>query len=599
MGFLTRGAFLVSSAALLVGAALPSSVNSAGAAGYDTGKYIDCSSNLGLCTEVYGAQEVFGHYVGHDEPSVLFYSNKPGAGNRNQWQLILPKDPSPVVTDPTPNNKSWNFQLHPAFWFGMALCNTESYPEVTQADGVTPIPCPANSDSNIKPLAQHPGTAFLELQFYPPGWAPLPAGDSCDATKWCAAMVIWSLSEDPIHGNDLNVACQQSITGGLEYGNLAFVTRDGTTAGHGPAGPLKSNDATFTPNPAKDLFMASGDQIRTRIMDTPAGLSVALDDLTSGQSGSMTASVANGFAQMRFAPPRSSGDRRAGSDCTEIPYAFHPMYSTSSPATRVPWAAHSYNVSFADEIGHFDYCTGPIQGGAQACYPNQTIEGMTGDHSNAEGIARSANPTADDYGCFSAAESTLVRVQGCLATNSGFDGVPYQNLWPGSGPNRAGPFYFSSPLTGTGFNTDFQQAALEADLPRIERDTRQHCDVFNGARCTYYPITDDGQPAAFYPVFQIGHLAGNGGGDAATRASNQNGNGNENGNGNCWWSLGAPNIPGFTTNSFGGTAQQYGPLLPLSYLVPGGGGATETRYNDFQKVFESNPCPASTGSEQR
>lgn len=595
MKFFRPGASLISSIALVLGIALPSSVNSVGAAGQGYGygsKFIDCAAtNKPLCMEAYGSQEVFGHYVGHDEPSVLFYSNHAGAGGRSQWQLILPRDPSPVVTDPTPNNKSWNFQLHPAFWFGMALCNPQSYPLVTGADGVTPIPCTPNSDSNIKPLAQHPGTAFLELQFYPPGWAPWPAGNSCDATSWCAAMVIWSLSEDPIHGNDLNTACQNAITGGVEYGNFAFVTKDGTIAGHGPAGPLKSNLASFTPNPETDLFMASGDQIRTRIFDTEGGLKVVLDDLTSHQSGSMTASEANGFAQMRFAPPRSSGDPRAGTDCTEIPFAFHPMYNTSSPATRVPWAAHSYNISFSDEIGHFDYCTGPVQGGAAACYPNQTTEGMTGDHSNAEGIVRTANPTADDYFCFTPADSLLVPVQGCIASNTGYDGVPYQNLWPGSGPNRAGPFYFTSPLTGTDFNTNYQKAALENDLPRIERDTRQHCDVFNGARCTYLPITDDGQPAKFYPLYQIGNLPG-GGGDRA-----KNANGEEN-NGNCWWSEGAASIPGFTTNSFGGTAAQYGPILPQTYLVPGGGGAIETRYNDFQRVFANNPCPAATGSEQ-
>ena len=32
------------------------------------------------------------------------------------------------------------------------------------------------------------------------------------------------------------------------------------------------------------------------------------------------------------------------------------MYATSSEHTRVPWAAHSYNVAFSDEIGHFEYC---------------------------------------------------------------------------------------------------------------------------------------------------------------------------------------------------------------------------------------------------
>jgi hypothetical protein len=35
------------------------------------------------------------------------------------------------------------------------------------------------------------------------------------------------------------------------------------------------------------------------------------------------------------------------------------MYSTSSEQTRVIWAAHTYNTSFTDEIGHFENCSGP------------------------------------------------------------------------------------------------------------------------------------------------------------------------------------------------------------------------------------------------
>ena len=34
-------------------------------------------------------------YVGHDEPSLLFYSNVAGSGNNNYWQLTLPRQPSP------------------------------------------------------------------------------------------------------------------------------------------------------------------------------------------------------------------------------------------------------------------------------------------------------------------------------------------------------------------------------------------------------------------------------------------------------------------------------------------------------------------------
>ena len=49
----------------------------------------------GLCAEVSSPADVFGsYYVGHDEPSNLFYSNVPGSGNRMQYSLTLPHDPS-------------------------------------------------------------------------------------------------------------------------------------------------------------------------------------------------------------------------------------------------------------------------------------------------------------------------------------------------------------------------------------------------------------------------------------------------------------------------------------------------------------------------
>jgi len=40
--------------------------------------HIDCSTAAAMCTEVANSDEVFGHYVGHDEPSLAFYSHKPG-----------------------------------------------------------------------------------------------------------------------------------------------------------------------------------------------------------------------------------------------------------------------------------------------------------------------------------------------------------------------------------------------------------------------------------------------------------------------------------------------------------------------------------------
>jgi len=162
--------------------------------------HIDCAESS-LCAEVANYKEGFGpnYYVGHDEPSALFYSNQPGSGNHLRYTLRLPADPSPA--NPNTPGKSYNFELAPTFWFGMALCDTQSYPE--QVSSGTP-----DSDSNItSSLAKHPGTAFTELQFYPPGWVPwptwavAPGATTCDPTRWCAAMNVFTLLEDPDQGH--------------------------------------------------------------------------------------------------------------------------------------------------------------------------------------------------------------------------------------------------------------------------------------------------------------------------------------------------------------------------------------------------------------
>ena len=478
-------------------------------------------------------------YVGHDEPSVLYYSNVPGAGNRNQWQVTLPKDPPPSVKP----GRSWSFQLTPAFWFGMAMCDTASYPEQVST-------CAPDSDSNITTLAKHPGTAFMELQFYPPGWVKQFNSQSCDARDWCAALTIDSLSEDPVNGTTLNQTCQNQILGGIEYVNFAFLTRSGSPIG--PPNPLDFNPST-SGNPTRPnvLFMHPGDRIGVSMHDTAHGLQTVLVDKSTGQVGSMTASAANGFGQIEYAP--------TGTSCSQVPYDFHPMYSTSSPQTRVPWAAHSYNVAFDEEIGHFDYCTAVSNTGTCT-----GLEGAPGDR----------EPTdADDTACFPASASLLVKVSGCNGTNApGFDGTSYQRAWP-DGNRFLHPTaqLFSSPLTGRFFNRNYSSVAFESDTPRIEApDLGGTCNRTTGVGCTIVPPTDDGQPAAFYPFFSITNPFLTPGG--------------------CRWFIGN-DVPGLTANDFG-KVSQYGTLFPQTYLIFGGGGATHSVINDFQQNLGTNPCPA-------
>jgi hypothetical protein len=252
----------------------------------------------------------------------------------------------------------------------------------------------------------------MEMQFYPPGWVPWnigPSGTSCDPTKWCAALNIDSLSDNPVTGQNNNAAC--AAAAGLEYVNFAFITKNGVP--QGPPSPLLANTSTFIPNPNKALFMNSGDTTITTMHDTQNGLRIDIQDLTSGQSGFMVASASNGFAQVKFDPN--------GTDCNpathNLPYNFHPMYSTSSETTNVPWAAHTYNIAFSDEIGHFDFCNGK-----NAITPTGSCPA-----GNFEGQGPTRVPTdSDDNFCFPKSSSQLVQVSGCTDLNAGFDGQPYQ-----------------------------------------------------------------------------------------------------------------------------------------------------------------------------
>jgi len=492
-----------------------------------------CETHAGGCPDTRTRVDYEGNYVGHDEPATLFYSTRAGSGNSNTWLLRLPHE-SPVLPRQDGTGGTWNFQRSVAFWFGMALCESESYPNPG-------VPCTANSDANIKDgtdpsapdwIGNHVGTGFLELQFYPPGWAPLGAGTSCDATRWCAAMAVFGLSQSLTQNN--NADCLSRA--GLEWADYAFITRSGVP--QVPPSPLSATAATFAPDPSKVLFMNAGDEIQISIHDSPAGLVNAITDLTTGQSGSMTASVANGFAHPLFQPTAST--------CSEAPYAFHPIYSTSSEHTRVPWTVHTYNVSFSDEIGHFEYCE------------KANVQGTCVNPGGGE------KKDDDDTGCFNAGASLLVQIGGCVGADLDFDGTSYQPDWSGTLADpaqdrrlHAESFLFTSPLTG---GRNYERMAFEADLPAIE--PLSVCD-FQGNGCVNPP-----PGAQFYPFY-------------STRA----------GNGACAWQEGGAHIPG-TTNTFGGSSTtEYGPVLS-TYYAQAPGFPAGFFVENFRNVLATNPCPS-------
>jgi hypothetical protein len=529
-----------------------------------------CVVHSQLCTEANAPWSWNGYnYIsGHDEPSLLFYSDKKGSGNSNNYQLTLPTDaPTPPAQDGS--GGTWNFQQHPAFWFGMAMCDDQSAPN----PGVN---CPADSDANIhtgtdpsKPnyLGNTPGTAFMEMQFYPPGWGGFGTGVSCGPNnyQWCAALTIDSFSSNSNTGVANTSACLNQT--GIEYVNYAIITKSGNS--QGPADPLDQTAATFATGP-DTLEMDSGDQLTVSMHDTAAGFQVVIHDLTTGDTGSMTASIANGFGHPMYTPGAST--------CTDQAYAFHPMYSTSSPDTRVLWAAHSYNVAFSDEIGHFEYCSGSIASPRRHCT-------TTDDNGT------TAAPFGDDTSCYDlpvvdGTGTTLVpSLVGCLGSDGDFDGPEYQNgTWAGS-PGAvtskvSAPIRFTSPLfnskgKGEGLH-QYSQVAFETDLPRIEgvdsavttppnnfcqRHLTNPADPSPGAGCV-----DPPNGATFYPIF------------STTTGSN----------GACWWQEGGAAIPG-TTNNFGGApGVEYGSLLVSNYPVANG---VSQRLNNFRNVLGNNPCP--------
>ena len=315
-----------------------------------------------------------------------------------------------------------NFELFPAFWFGMILCdpNGAPNPDGQALSGHPSEPCVPDSDSNIRnsenPSSPNyfgltPGQAFMEMQFYPPGWVNWPAGISCDATQWCAALNIDTFSENQNTGQFNNNHCLNTV--GPEPVNFAFLTKDG----HAPVPASPAHPEHFIPDPTKDFLMGSGDQLTMHMSDTSQGFRIGINDVTNGTGGSMTASTDNGFATVEFDPSAHA--------CNVVPMAYHPMYSTSSLKTRVMAAAHTYNVSFSNEIGHFELCAKVADNALGTC--KQPLGFDTNDPDNG-----GPDPLGDDNFCLPGEASTLVKIGGCLDIDGDFDGASYGHTWPGS-----------------------------------------------------------------------------------------------------------------------------------------------------------------------
>jgi hypothetical protein len=451
------------------------------------------------CTEIAANDdqgfEDNGHYVGHDEPDIGFFSDRRGSSTRMTYTTVLPVDPSQPAS-PAFGGSTHEFELTPAIWFGLTLCDNESYPEGTKV-------CRAASDSNVQvpPRPDHAGAAFMELQMYPPGFSP---AISCDQVHWCAALTIDSLQAEygALHGPGsppdalANNNCAEPV-------NFAFLTHSGTPGG--PPGPDQQTDATFTPT-ADTLLMNPGDTLKVSIRDTHAGIATEISDLTTRARGTMTASVRNGFRHILWDPVNFT--------CNGAPYSFRAMYDRAlaplrngQPTAWTTWAAHTDNVAYDVETGHFER-------------PDSSSDGDPGE----------------DPPCFAGP-----MIPGCLGTDADFDGYPYHAVWPNGSATFPTPNFVSSPSSGEGRNSTYPLARFETDLPRIEEANNGGglaCDHHTGAGCTNPP------PNAFYPWYHLLRAP------ASMRQS-------------CAWGL-TNDIPGQLSN-FGGEQAGWGPLETTDY----------------------------------
>lgn len=437
-----------------------------------------------------------GTYIGHDEPDMTFLSDRPGSGDNVTWTERIPRDPPALPTALSPGHdvNHW-FELSPAPWFSMAMCDPNSYPG---------NPCTPQSDANAPSpscLGPNPcsaytggGSAFMEMQLYPPGNPPFVDSESCDDAHWCAALTIDSLECRGFGFPTCNTACEEPI-------NFGFIQRNGVPTG--PPSPQETDLATFTPN-QQTLLMNPGDVITVHMDNAPVpggagqrAFRVLITDLTNHETGWMQASAANGFQTTSI------------TDCSGTPYNFQPEYSTAKRGNIVPWAALQTNISTEFETGHWESCTslaGSPLTFSEYGFTDVTWNGCNGPYeASAPGQDGGTNPETGDAYCYPAGDTHgTLNTQPDLATGCqdnvfqngdlDFDGNPYWADWPvAPNPTFTFPGSFVQNLPVTDGNQQYQQFFMQTDVALSEST----CTT-TGAGCAVPPPT---APGHFYPYW--------------------------------------------------------------------------------------------------
>jgi hypothetical protein len=297
-----------------------------------------------------------------------------------------------------------------------------------------------------------------------------------------------------------------------------------------------------------------------------------VDDLTTGQSGFVVASAANGFAQTQgiLGP----------ADCSGIPHSFHAEYNTAKKANQVPWAALEAGVLMQQEIGHgescssvshklgfsvtfsdnssysdpnvFQTCNGGTEGkgktgegpcspttgvcqhartqgrnGPVACPSNKFNSGKLCEFSDAYCVPKGNRAVMIDGN--PATESARVAICYQNAFQNGdldFDGLGYRADWPNGKSNRPTSIRYVGPFTN---GKPYPSIQFETDAAGSER----LCNIATGKNCTAPPLG-----ARFYPFWTLNRSQTVPG--LAKRGA-------------CVWNFG--NVSGTTFRNFGRTAQ--------------------------------------------
>jgi len=435
-----------------------------------------------------------GQYVGADEATVQFLSGANRSADNFQWAVTLPKDPVPTQN----GSKVASFELYDTFWFSIALCDPYSYPQ---------NPCTPDSDGNVGGPApgsvNSAGSATLEWQFYPPPSPYCLSSSGAPITEWCAIVNIFS-SESTYNQGYVNPDCTEPV-------NAAQLTLNGIPSG--PVAPGTLTLSTYETN-SETLLMNGGDRLIVTINDTADGLYTGAQDLTTGQTGYMVASAANGFAHTNI------------KTCQTTPYSFHPEFSTATSTHVSPWTLDSYNVDFAFEVGHF------------------LLDTPTCIMGSGNGCPHDVSPS----NCY----HITAPVAGCVISQDlDFTGLSYKPDWPNGSASFPTPLIISSP-SGTGigpvswdgraYSNPYTSMLFTTIVAVEEKD----CGYSNPSGCVFPPAQNASEKATFYPFYS------------------QSGKGNS-----CTLAFGN-DIPGNTTNDFGKDIE-FGTSLssyPFTYQSP-------------------------------